>query len=57
MSYLSGVRREEKEMARYEEIRAELGRLYVLALAAAGYEARIARLEAEAAVILHLEGL
>jgi len=44
-------------MARYEEIRAELGRLYVLALAAAGYEARIARLEAEAAVILHLEGV
>jgi len=44
-------------MARYEVIRAELGRLYLLALHATGYEARIARLEAEAAVILHLEGV
>jgi hypothetical protein len=47
-------------MGRYETIRAELAELYVLAFNAigkgvAGYEARIARLEAEANVVLHLE--
>jgi len=48
-------------MGRYEKIRAELAALYVKAYAAIAegvgeIEARIARLEAEAAVVLMLEG-
>jgi hypothetical protein len=50
-------------MKRYEAIRAELRELYLRAFRAihegaiGKFEARIARLEAEAAVLLHLEAV